>query len=207
VRATVSFRLKGVFPAGAVAASETIDAVERAFASGVLYIVAGAAPLVERISVAITAAQRRDWDVCLIMTPTAARWRADDLAGLAAATGHPVRSAYKMPGEPDVLPPPSAMLVAPATFNTINKWAAGISDTLALGLVNEAIGMGIPVVAVPQVNEPLARHPALAASLATLRGAGVTVAGLSPRPEPGEFPWEQVLDRLGTSAGRPAGPG
>jgi Flavoprotein len=35
---------------------------------------------------------------------------------------------------------PDAIIVAPATFNTINKWAVGISDTLALGLLTEAIG-------------------------------------------------------------------
>jgi Flavoprotein len=165
--------------------------------SGVLYIVASAAPPVERISALVTAAQGRGWDACLILTPTAAGWLADDLTGLAALTGHPVRSAYKMPGEPDVLPPADAMIVVPATFSTINKWAAGISDTLALGLINEAIGMSIPIVAVPYVNDPLARHPALAASFATLRGAGVIVLDLSPRPEPGAFPWERLLDALG----------
>jgi hypothetical protein len=164
--------------------------------TGVLYIVAGAAPPVASISGLITAAQRRGWDVCLITTPTAARWLADDLAALATLTGHPVRSAYKLPAEPDVLPPADAMLVVPATFNTVNKWAAGISDTLALGLINEAIGMGVPVVAVPWVSDPLARHPALAASIATLRGAGVTVLELSPRPQPGALPWEQLLDAL-----------
>jgi hypothetical protein len=45
----------------------------------------------------------------------------------------------KHPDEPDVLPPPDAFIIAPATFNTINKLATGISDTLALGLVNEGI--------------------------------------------------------------------
>jgi hypothetical protein len=34
-------------------------------------------------------------------------------------TGHPVRTSYKLPDEPDVLPPPDAILVAPATFNTV----------------------------------------------------------------------------------------
>jgi phosphopantothenoylcysteine synthetase/decarboxylase len=96
-----------------------------------------------------------------------------------------------------VLPSADAMIVVPATFSTINKWAAGISDTLALGLINEAIGMSIPIVAVPHVNAPLARHPALAASFATLRGAGVTVLDLGRHPEPEAFPWDQVLDALG----------
>jgi phosphopantothenoylcysteine synthetase/decarboxylase len=165
--------------------------------TGVLYIVASAAPPVERISALVAAARRRGWDACLILTPTAARWLAAESGDLAAATGHPVRSAYKMPGEPDVLPPADAMLVVPATFNTINKWSAGISDTLALGLINEAIGMPVPVVAVPWVSGPLALHPALTASLATLRAAGVTVLDLHPRPSPGEIPWEQLLDALG----------
>jgi hypothetical protein len=194
-------------------AGEIIVAVTSSTASGVLYVVASAAGPVPGIPAVITAAQRRGWDVCLILTPTAARWLAADLAGLAGLCGHPVRSAYKMPGEPDVLPPPDALLVAPATFNTVNKWAAGISDTLALGLINEAIGMGIPVVAVPWVHGPLAAHPALAASLARLRGAGVTVldgaaqdagatgpGGAGPDdagPDFAAYPWERVLDALG----------
>jgi hypothetical protein len=164
--------------------------------SGVLYIVASAAPPVQRISALIAAAQRRGWDACLVLTPSAAQWLAAELPGLAAQTGHPVRSAYKMPGDEDVLPPADAMAVVPATFTTVNKWAAGISDTLALGLINEAIGLGIPIVAAPVVNEPLAAHPAWPASIATLRGAGVTVLELHPVPEPAEFPWDQVLDAL-----------
>jgi hypothetical protein len=188
--------------------------------TGVLYVVASAAAPVSGVAAAITAAQRRGWDVCLILTPTAARWLEADLDGLARRCGHPVRSAYKMPGEPDVLPPADAMLVAPATFNTVNKWAAGISDTLALGLINEAIGMRIPIVTVPWVHGPLAAHPALAASIAVLRGAGVTVldgaeldpgapgsgpdsgldsasdAGPDSGPDAGSFPWEQALDAL-----------
>jgi hypothetical protein len=162
----------------------------------VLYIVASAAAPVERISEVIAPARRRDWDPCLIFTPTAARWLADDLDSLGALTGHPVRSAYKLPGEPDVLPPPGAVLVAPATFNTINKWAAGISDTLALGLINEALGMEIPVVAVPLINGPLAVHPAVGASLATLRRAGVTMLDISKRPDPMALPWDLILDAL-----------
>jgi hypothetical protein len=164
--------------------------------SRVLYIVAGGAAPVVGVSALVTAAQRRGWDACLVLTPTAARWLAGDLAELAARTGHPVRSAYKMPGEKDVLPAADAMLIAPATFNMINQWAAGLSESLALGLINEAIGLGIPLVTVPWINGPLSRHPALAASLARLRGAGVRVLEVDRGPAGDEIPWEQVLDAL-----------
>src|SRR5215218_10155619 len=100
-----------------------------------------------------------------------------DLDHLANLTGHVVRYDYKQPDEPDVLPPPDAIVVAPATFNTVNKWAAGISDTLALGILNEALGLGLPVIAVPFPNIALARHPAFRRSMADLE-ALVSVAKL-----------------------------
>jgi hypothetical protein len=49
------------------------------------------------------------------------------------------------------------------------------SDTLALGLVTEAIGMGLPLVAAPALNSAQAAHPAFEHSVATLRAACVTV--------------------------------
>jgi phosphopantothenoylcysteine synthetase/decarboxylase len=81
------------------------------------------------------------------------------------------------------------MVVAPATFNTINKWAAGISDTLALGLLNEALGLGLPIVAVPIPNAALARHPAFHASVRFLRGSGVEVL-FDPDAYPLAIPYE-----------------
>ncbi|WP_307710938.1 flavoprotein [Streptomyces sp. V1I6] len=44
-----------------------------------------------------------------------------------------VRHQYKLPSQPDVLPPPDAMFVAPLTNNTLAKWATAFSDTLASG--------------------------------------------------------------------------
>lgn len=171
---------------------------------GVLYVVACAAPPVIHVRVVIAAAQTRGWDTCLIVTPPAERWLADQLPALVEQTGHPVRSAYKLLGEPDVLPPADAMLVAPATSNTINKWAAGISDTLALGLITEAIGKRIPLVAMPCLNRDQVAHPAFAPNVARLRDAGVTVLldeqGQALRG-PGKdhhanFPWHLGLDEL-----------
>jgi len=49
-----------------------------------------------------------------------------------------------------------AILVAPATYNTINKWAQGISDTYALGVLAETTGMDVPTVVLPFVNAALA---------------------------------------------------
>ncbi len=73
------------------------------------------------------------WDVCALTTPMGASFV--NVAHLAAITGHPVRSAYKQPDDPDELPPADVCVVAPASFNTINKIANGISETRAVGVV------------------------------------------------------------------------
>ena len=114
-----------------------------------------------------------------------------------------MRSDYKRPHEPDVFPPPDAIIVAPATFNTVNKWAAGIPDTLALGVVCEAIGKGLPLVVLPFLNVDLAAHPAFEQSVQRLRSWGVTVlygpGGFQPHPAGAggqrarEFPWSLAV--------------
>lgn len=98
--------------------------------------------------------------------------------------------------------------MAPATFNTVNKLAAGASDTLALGLLNEGLGAGLPVVAVPWSNRRLAGHPAYARSIAFLHAAGVRlVLTERNRPQPSSvvrgadddsepFPWQEVRSTL-----------
>ena len=172
--------------------------------SRVLYCVVCAAPPALHVRSLVKLAQAQDWDVCVVTTPTAARWLDADRSELEELTGHPVRSTYKLPGQPDVLPPPSAILVAPATSNTINKWALGISDTLALGLITEGIGKGLPLVALPFLNRAQAAHPAFPRSVAVLREAGVNVLlgpdGYEPHgpgeAQPHEFPWSRALTAL-----------
>jgi hypothetical protein len=127
-----------------------------------------------------------------------------DTDKLAQLTGHVVRYDYKQPDEPEVLPPPDAIVVAPATFNTTNKWAYGSSDTLALGILNEAIGLGLPIVAVPNPSTALAKHPAFVESLARLRSWGVNVLfdpDQYPLPTPNMgptaaslFPWHALTE-------------
>ena len=70
---------------------------------------------------------------------------------------------------------PALTVVAPATFNTLNKISQGIADTLPHSLVAEAIGAGWPVIIVPSMNSYLANHPQAIKSLKTLREWGVVV--------------------------------
>jgi hypothetical protein len=170
----------------------------------VLYVVACGGRPAGDLAPFVEDAQAAGWEVCVIATPSALKFM--DLDDLAQLTGHVVRYDYKQPEEPDVLPPPDAMVVAPATFNTINKWAAGISDTLALGLLNEALGLRLPVVAVPFPNIALAQHPAFRRSMRELEGLDVRLlfdpdAYPLPTPNLGPasrdlFPWLALREEL-----------
>jgi len=161
----------------------------------VLYVVACGGRPSGHMAEFVSFAQAQGWDVCVIATPDGTKFL--DVTRLADQTGHPVRSQYKQPDEPDVLPPADAFVVAPATFNTINKWAQGISDTLALGLLNEATGMGLPIVAVPWPNAALLRHPAFQRSIADLTAWGVRIILDPARPAGvGAFPWDKLHTAL-----------
>jgi len=170
--------------------------------SRVLYLFASAAPPALDIAEVIEDAQSRNFDVCLGLTPTAARWLEPRLGALALLTGHPVRSEYKMPGEPDVWPKADVIAVAPATFNTVNSWALGLTHDFVVGVVAEGIGKGIPIVAMPCVNSAYVQHRQFERSIAELRAMGVQLlygeGGLLPNQpgqgKPKEFPWALVLD-------------
>ena len=114
------------------------------------------------------------------------------------------RSEHAGPG-----PPPSgsaaadALIIAPGTFNTINKLAAGITDTYALNVAAEAVGRQIPVSVLPFVNEALADRRPFQQALRSLREEGVSIiygpGQWLPHP-PGTgnqhlaaFPWEKPL--------------
>src|SRR6201999_668750 len=157
----------------------------------VLYVVACGAYPAGQLPEFVRDAQVQGWNVCVIATPDGVKFL--DTGNLSGLTGHPGSSRYKRPDEPDVLPSPDALVVAPATFNTVNKWAQGISDTLALGLLNEAVGLGLPMIVVPWPNAALAAHPAFVRSLGALRDWGVTLL-FDP-------------NRLPTATGQPRGRG
>src|SRR5579875_1217902 len=85
---------------------------------GVLYVIAcgcSSAFLTEGL---VRQAQAAGCDVCLIATPSGRKFL--NLPQLATLAGHPVRSEYKQPDEPDLLPRADAIVVFPTSFNTVN---------------------------------------------------------------------------------------
>lgn len=122
-----------------------------------LSIVVCGAPLATVTAALVRDAQARGWVVSLVATAASRGWLDEEAQAL---VGPETRR-------------PEAVLVCPLTFNTGNKWAAGISDSSPLGLLNESLGTGARVVAVPFVNESLWRHPAWTDSLERLANSGV----------------------------------
>jgi phosphopantothenoylcysteine decarboxylase len=171
-------------------------------ASKVLYLVVCAAPPAQRIDELVDLLGGHGWQVYVIATPTAAAgWI--DTGHLTRQTGFPVRSQPRGPGDPRTLPAADAIAVVPATFNTINKWAAGISDTFALGILNEAVGVGLPIVVSPYVKPTLAAHPAFGRSLGLLREYGVRLTvteALRPAGDDQRFVWSVILEALPVAA-------
>ncbi|MEU9479204.1 flavoprotein [Streptomyces sp. NPDC048191] len=165
-----------------------------------LYVVVCAAGVAGDVGTLITAAQEQQWDVGVVATPQGLGFL--DADAIEAQTGYPIRSAWRTPGEARPLPPADAIAIAPATFNTVNKWAAGISDTLALGILCEAYGMGIPTAVLPYLNSAQAAHPAYRRSLDQLREMDVLIGSYEPhRPKAAggadRYRWEEALELLG----------
>jgi phosphopantothenoylcysteine synthetase/decarboxylase len=141
----------------------------------VLYVISCGSPAAQLVPRFVEAAQAARWHVCVISSPDGRRFL--NTSFLERLTGHPVRSQYKHPDEPDILPRADAVVAFPVTFNTLNKWVLGISDTLAVGLLCEYTGLGLPVIAVPCIGtgSGLDTHPAFQRSLGELRAYGVHV--------------------------------
>jgi phosphopantothenoylcysteine synthetase/decarboxylase len=165
---------------------------------GILYIITCAARSPEPMDIQdfVRLAQAVSWDVYVIATPQGTKFI--DILLLERLTSHPIRSEYRHPAEPDSMPKANAIVVAPATFNTINKWAQGITDTLALGILCEHIGLGTPIITIPCVpSESLARHPTFTKSIKLLKDCGVFVLYEPQKYSPmNNVPWKVVLEKL-----------
>nr|WP_069162064.1 flavoprotein [Nocardia altamirensis] len=167
----------------------------------VLYAIVTGARVARDVDKLIDLAHADGWDVCVIASPNGRRFI--DTDALAAKTGHPVRSEYKDPDSPDALPPADGMIVAPITSNSLAKWAAGISDTLPLGLLVEGVGLELPVVAVPFANRALISFPAVQDAVHKLSqwGVAMLVEDTPHEPKSGgdaadRFPWAAAWQAL-----------
>ncbi|MFD0685734.1 flavoprotein [Actinomadura fibrosa] len=162
----------------------------------VLYVFACGAPAASDLVALVESAQAEDWHVRVIATPMGAKFL--DAERLVALTGGPVRTDFRRPDETsNGLPPADAVVAAPVTFNSVNKWALGITDTVAVGMLCELVGMGVPIVAVPQVKAELASHVAFGRNLDVLRSMGVRVLFDPAAPPHARMPdWEKVLAEL-----------
>jgi phosphopantothenoylcysteine decarboxylase len=162
----------------------------------VLYWIMCAAPPVQAWEPAARELQEDGWDLYAIPTQTAASWI--DLEQLMVITGHAVRTRPRLPDETDELPPAAAALVAPASFNTLNQWAAGINDSLPLGLLNELLGLQVPIVVAMYRKAALAAHPVYRPNVTLLQQAGATILEdeQSITPFEGGFSWRAVRDAL-----------
>lgn len=169
----------------------------------VLLLVVCAAPPARQIDQLVTLLHEDHWDVHIITTPAAASWI--DADALATLTGHPARTRARRPDEPKTVPKADAIAVVPATFNTINKLASGINDSLALGILNEAVGDDLPMVVAPYAKSALTSHPVFVQNLDFLRRTGVILTeteAIRPTKDDQPFRWSVVTDALRTASSR-----
>jgi phosphopantothenoylcysteine synthetase/decarboxylase len=165
-------------------------------------IVCGAGPAAE-VGQLVKLALERGWTVQVVSTPAALAFL--DTAAIETQTSTPVRSQYRSPSEPRSREA-DAIIVAPATYNTINKWAQGISDTYALGVLAETTALGVPIVVLPFVNSALAARAPFRRSVEDLRREEVRIllgpGGVEPhQPRTGgeliaTYPWHLALDEV-----------
>lgn len=168
-------------------------------------VVCGAGPA-GNVGRLVDIAQAKGYAVQILATPAALGFI--DITALEAQTGRPVRSDHRAHGEPrsSRSERADAFIVAPATFNTINKLANGISDTYVLDVLAECLGVGVPIIMLPFVNAALAGRAPFRRSVEALRAEGVRVligpGGFEPHPpRTGDtvrdrFPWHLALDQV-----------
>ena len=163
--------------------------------TGVIYVVVCAAPPARTIHELLVLLDRDPRQLVIVTTPAAAEWI--DEQQVSQLTSWPIRTTSRRVDEPKIHPAPDMVIAAPLTFNTINKWAAGINDNAALGVLNEAIGGDVPIIGAPVTKPALTAHPAFANSLRTLAAAGVTLMMINGIVRtPSQCDWRPILDAI-----------
>ncbi|GAB3165256.1 hypothetical protein GCM10027059_22700 [Myceligenerans halotolerans] len=137
----------------------------------------------------------------VLATERAASVFAETVAEIEAATERPVRTDFHTTAGYS-LPDPDAVLIAPASYNTITKLALGIADTYVLTRLTEQIGRDIPIAVGPYINGKFAKHPTYESNLDLLRSWGVRIVIGPDEPHMSgvgaakTFPWAELLDAV-----------
>jgi phosphopantothenoylcysteine synthetase/decarboxylase len=139
-------------------------------------VVCGAPPA-RRIHRLVEIGHQRGWEVQVLATAAGLGFM--EVEKVEAATVHPVVVGSRRDPEPRSIRA-DGIVVAPATFNTVCKLAAGIADSYALAVVAEAIGEGIPTVVVPYVGAGMAARMPFLRAVRALHAEEVSV--LMPDP-------------------------
>lgn len=173
---------------------------------GTIYLIVSGATTARRAPALAAALASHAETILAVLTPNATRVVSP--RELALVPGVRVVESYF---DAAILPrpPDGVVLVAPCSFNSLNKLAGGIADSLALSVAAEAIGRGSPVIVAASLNDPLWAHPITRESIARLRSWGLIVIDPVPRPGDGYLtmaPDEVLVDavRLALAARRPA---
>ena len=142
----------------------------------------------------IRALQSLTDDVITLMTPGASRVISPRMLMLEPGHRH-VESYF----DSLILPRPvdGPAIFAPCSFNSLNKLAQGIADSLALSIIADLIGRQFPIVVALSLNPALFAHPRTCTSMRTLREWGISV--IEPAPVGDELtlaPTDQIIGEL-----------
>jgi len=161
----------------------------------ILLGVTGSISLYRSIDLA-RAIMRRGAEVYIIMTEAASELISRDV--FAWATGNPVVTELTGELEHVTLAEESdAMLVAPASADTINKMALGIADNALVATFLNMVGMRKPIMIVPAMHAPMYSSPQVKDSLNKLRGMGVKVVEPVMVRDVAHYPeQEELLSRV-----------
>ncbi|KAF7336345.1 Flavoprotein [Mycena venus] len=164
-------------------------------------VICGAGPLKD-VSELVDQLLRRGWKVQAIATPSALDIGLD-VRAVERQTGRPVVTSADIPRTAT----PDAIMVAPATANTLAKLALGIRDTHAAGILAQAVAARIPMVVLPSIKKVDLNGGPLPMHIKTLRGEGIHVLigepnGIKPTnasskdgPLP-PFPWNLAVTAM-----------
>ncbi|GIF98473.1 hypothetical protein Cci01nite_35670 [Catellatospora citrea] len=161
------------------------------------HVVVCAAPPAAAVSDLVELLMAAGWTVQVVPTAAAVDWL--DLPRLEALTGNPIVSRARKPGESRRESRPDLVIVAPASFNTINKWVAGINDNVALSLLNTTFGLQVPTIVSPYAKAVLAAHPGFRRNLALLAQWGALVTerdALRPQLPAHPYHWNVIMDLI-----------